>query len=413
MGGQQFGDDCVLLDTRGLCRVRALDRERGLVTADAGVEWPELYGALHRWQPAHGPSWGIVQKQTGADRLTLGGALACNAHGRGLTLPPIVDQVESFDLVGADGEVRTCSRTQHVDLFRLAIGGYGLFGVMTQVRLRLRPRARVRRDVCLAPTGEVVGRLDERIRSGCVYGDFQFAIDESSADFLARGVLSCYQPVPDDVPLTSEPVGFSARDWSRLVLLAHTDKRRAFEEYARRYLETTGQIYWSDSQLSAAYADDYHREVDRACGARVAGSEMITEIFVARDRLASFMADAARMLRAMRASVIYGTVRLIEPDVETMLAWARDRYACIVFNLHVDHTAAEISRAAGAFRALIDLGIDHGGGYYLTYHRWARRDQVERAHPRLRDCLALKDLHDPDGVFQSTWYRHHRALLEA
>ena len=38
--------------------------------------------------------WGIVQKQTGADRLSLGGALACNAHGRGLALKPIVDQVE-------------------------------------------------------------------------------------------------------------------------------------------------------------------------------------------------------------------------------------------------------------------------------------------------------------------------------
>ena len=93
------------------------------------------------------------------------------------------------------------------------------------------------------------------------------------------------------------------------------------------------------------------------------------------------MEDARDVLRAHHANVIYGTVRLIEQDDETFLPWAKDRYACIIFNLHVDHTPREIDRAADAFRALIDLGITHGGSYYLTYHRWARQDQVERCYP--------------------------------
>ena len=116
-------------------------------------------------------------------------------------------------------------------------------------------------------------------------------------------------------------------------------------------------------------------------------------------------------MRAHRANVIYGTVRLIEKDDETFLAWARDRYACIIFNLHVDHTPAEIERAADAFRALIDLGIRHGGSYYLTYHRWARRDQVERCYPQLPAFLSLKRQYDPGEVFQSNWYRHYRDMF--
>ena len=36
--------------------------------------------------------------------------------------------------------------------------------------------------------------------------------------------------------------------------------------------------------------------------------------------------------------VIYGTVRLIERDDESFLAWARDRWACVIFNLHTVHT---------------------------------------------------------------------------
>src|SRR2546426_3974465 len=83
--------------------------------------------------------WGIRQKQTGADRLSIGGALAANAHGRGLLFKPFVGDVESFVLVDADGIPRTCSREENAELFRLAIGGDGPFGVVTSLRLAPAP----------------------------------------------------------------------------------------------------------------------------------------------------------------------------------------------------------------------------------------------------------------------------------
>ena len=113
--------------------------------------------------------------------------------------------------------------------------------------------------------------------------------------------------------------------------------------------------------------------------------------------------------------MIYGTVRMIEQDDETFLAWARDRYACVIFNLHIDHTPQAIAAAADAFRDLIDLGIAHGGCYYLTYHRWARKDQVERCYPQMSEFLALKRQHDPGrGVPEhlvSPLSRHVPALI--
>jgi FAD/FMN-containing dehydrogenase len=324
-----------------------------------------------------------------------------------------VQQVESFDLLGADGEVRTCSRTEHADLFRLAIGGYGLFGVVVQVRLRLRPRVKVRRVVTLGETAGIIERFEERIRDGYLYGDYQFTTDAGRDSFLARGIFSCYQPVPIDTPLTDHPTRFNPEDWARLTFYSHTRKRRAFEVYSTRYLATSGQIYWADSQLSAAYVDNYHADLDRATHARVPGSEMITEISVPRPALASFMRDARDLLRRRRANLIYGTVRMIEQDDETFLAWARDRYACVIFNLHIDHTPAAMETAAETFRLLIDLGIAYQGTYYLTYHRWARRDQVERCYPRMPSFLALKQQHDPGELFQSDWYRHYKAMFAA
>jgi hypothetical protein len=51
------------------------------------------------------------------------------------------------------------------------------------------------------------------------------------------------------------------------------------------------------------------------------------------------------------------------------------------------------------------------GSYFLTYHRWARKDQVLKAYPRFPEFLALKRRHDPDERFQSEWYRHYRKMF--
>jgi FAD/FMN-containing dehydrogenase len=170
-------------------------------------------------------------------------------------------------------------------------------------------------------------------------------------------------------------------------------------------------VYWSDSQLSGAYLDNYHEELDRKMHARVPATEMISEIDVPRSALVDFMGEAAQTLRREHANLIYGVVRLIERDDESFMPWAKDRYACVVFNLHVTHDAEGIENASRSFRSLIDLAIKHNGSYYLTYHRFATRVQVESCYPQFQQFLALKRQYDPAGLFQSNWYRHYQKMF--
>ena len=409
MGAQQFGTGALLIDTTGFDRVVSFDATRGLIEVEAGMRWPALHDWLRDAQGGAAPAWSFRQKQTGADALSIGGCLSANVHGRGLDLPPFVSEVESFTLVDAQGELRRCSRTENAEHFRLAIGGYGLFGVIATVTLRLVLRRKVRRVVEILDVETLMAALDARIAAGFAYGDFQFATDPAGGHFLRRGVFSCYEPVSDATPIPVDQRVLSADDWRRLVTLAHTDKRAAFEHYSRHYLATSGQVYWSDTHQMSVYLDDYHADIDRTLGHR--GSEVITELYVPRARLADFMAAAADDCRRERVDVIYGTVRLIRRDDETFLPWAREDYACVIFNLHVRHDPAGLAHAAAAFRRLIDLATARGGSYYLTYHRHATRAQVEACYPGFREFLALKLRHDPAERFQSDWYRHYKALL--
>ena len=139
MGGQQFGTGTLHLSMSSFNQVISLDAGTGIVEVQSGIQWPELVAWLSKNQAGPGRTWGIRQKQTGADRLSIGGALSSNIHGRGLTMRPMIDDVESFTLIDANGDLKTCSRIENKELFRLVIGGYGLFGVIGTVKVRLTP----------------------------------------------------------------------------------------------------------------------------------------------------------------------------------------------------------------------------------------------------------------------------------
>lgn len=402
MGGQQFGKDSLHFDMTGFQRVLDLDVQRGQVTVEAGIQWPELIQELHKRQPDTPRPWTIREKQTGVDAVTLGGSLSSNVHSRSLAAPPIVNDVESFQLVDAAGKLHTCSRNENAELFASAIGGYGLFGVITQVTLRLIRRFKVQRRVEVIAVKDLLDWRQRRVDQGALFGDCQYSVDLGGEAESHPGVFPCYQPVDFDVPITDKPTGFKREDWARLYQLIRTDKRKAFEVYAEHYKRTDGQIYWSDThQLAGEFVG--HRDAVDA----TKGTEMITEVYVRPDQLMSFFVKIRRDLKESAADLTYGTIRFIEADRETKLPWAKEKSVCVVCNLHVQHTEAGIAKAKKDFRMIIDRTIEFGGSFYLTYHRWATPEQIKSCYPTIGDFFRLKRKYDPDERFQSDWYRHY------
>ncbi len=161
----------------------------------------------------------------------------------------------------------------------------------------------------------------------------------------------------------------------------------------------------------SAYIEDYHEKLSGRLDALQNGTEMITEIYVRRPALGDFLEDVRADFLENDVNLIYGTIRLIEKDDETFLPWAKERYASIIFNLHVRHDADGLRKAKEDFRRLIDRGIQYGGSYFLTYHRWATREQVLKCYLQFPAFLRLKKKYDPEARFQSEWYRHYENMF--
>jgi hypothetical protein len=273
----------------------------------------------------------------------------------------------------------------------------------------------VRRVVDLETIDRVQEKIEGEIQAGALYGDFQFSPAAETDEFLHAGVFSRYYPVKELG--TSEarvtPQRLSTEMWKQLIVLAHSDKPRAFQTYVDYYRRTDGQLYASDRQQMSTYLPDYHRVVAEALNPIVDQSLIITELYVPREVLVDFFDDVRADLREHQVDLVYGVVRWIEPDKETFLPWARGRWACVIFNLNVKHSEAGLAKASADFCRLIDRALERGGSYYLTYHKFADRSRVERAHPSFADMLAEKERRDPGNVWRSDWFTHYRALFDA
>jgi FAD/FMN-containing dehydrogenase len=406
-GGQQFAAHSVLIDMRAMKQVLSLDAESGILAVESGVEWPDLISGYLATQTER-PKWGIRQKQGGSDHMTLGGTLSANAHGHSLGTPPIIGDVEWIDLVTSDAKVQKCSRKADGELFSLAIGGYGLFGVITSVGLRLVPRTKVRRRVETSTTAEAIEIVTKRAAAGAPFGYFQYNIDETSLEFMRSGILTTYEAVPEQTALGAEQADLDEDTLVEFLDLGHKDRRSAYTHYAKIELSRDGNVEWSDLHQLSTYPAGYHNKIERRHGQQLSGADLIWEMYVPHDELIGFLEDARRLFLRREMPLIYGTLRFIDRDRDSFLCWAKKKYVCIIFTPHVSGARQALGKAAEVYRQLAQSATKRKGSFYLTYNHFAGRAEIDAAYPQFAEFLQLKKKYDPTELFQSEWYRYHR-----
>lgn len=134
--GRAYGDSAIARHTvsmKGFDRMIAFDAATGQLTAEAGVTLSDIVDAFlpRGWFPAVTP---------GTKFVSLGGAIAADVHGKNHHVDGSFGNfVDWIDLMGADGTVRRCSRTENPELFQFTIGGMGLTGIILRTQIRLRP----------------------------------------------------------------------------------------------------------------------------------------------------------------------------------------------------------------------------------------------------------------------------------
>lgn len=131
VSGNAVCDGGLMIDLSPMKSVR-VDLQAKTVRAEAGVTW----GEFDRETQAFGlATTGGLVSTTGIAGLTLGGGLGWLMGNFGLAC----DNLISVDVVTADGQLLTASKSQNEDLFWGLRGGGGNFGIATSFEFHLHP----------------------------------------------------------------------------------------------------------------------------------------------------------------------------------------------------------------------------------------------------------------------------------
>jgi D-arabinono-1,4-lactone oxidase len=113
-------------------RILSFDKETGLVSVEAGIRLWQLNEALERV--------GLAVSNLGSiDEQSIAGLISTGTHGSSLSHGLMSEQIESLDIVLADGKSRSCSAKENPELFRAALLSLGALGIITRVTIRTVP----------------------------------------------------------------------------------------------------------------------------------------------------------------------------------------------------------------------------------------------------------------------------------
>jgi FAD/FMN-containing dehydrogenase len=394
MGGHTISPDGIALNMLPFHRME-LDAERRILSVGAGARWSDVIPYLD----ARGFSVAVMQSN---NNFSVGGSISVNCHGWQHNRPPIASTVESFRLMKADGTIVRCSRDENAELFSLALGGYGLFGIILDAELRVVPNERYRPEIEVVRADHYVTRFAKKVDGssdvGMVYG--RLCVVPGDGTFLREAILTVFRQDPckrEDIPAL-QAAGFNTL--RREVYRAQIGSQ-AGKEFRWKTEKTLGEQitrkHFSRNQLLNEDVEIYQeRNADRA--------DILHEYFVPPQHVPRFLDAARRIIPRHKCDLLNVTIRNVLEDKDTLLRYAdQEMFAFVMlFNQPLNHEADQ--HMERLTQELINAALACGGRYYLPYRLHATKEQLLKAYPQAPAFFEHKRRLDPDGIFQNQFY---------
>lgn len=402
-GGHTYTEGGVVLDMRGFNRIRNIDAAAMTVTVESGATWDEVQRAI-------APQGLAIKVMQSSNIFTVGGTLSANAHGRDIDVTQMVETVERFRLLLADGSVVEVSRDENAELFSLVIGGYGLYGVILDVTLHLTRDELYEQHVVLMEYTEFPAYAAEQVKTDTrvVLMLARPSIDPDPDSFLREMVVVTWRHVAEgqvgSFELTEEKnvlrdkflFGVSRRfDWAKSL---RWSLQKRFE-FGPGTAQTVSRNNAMRPPVAPVEFLDYSSRRD---------TDLLQEYFVPVENFVPFMDRFRGILLDGEVNVLSSTVRYVEPNATPALAYARrgDVFAVILVS-NVELSGEGQARAESVTRQLVDAALDYGGTYYLTYQLYATPEQLHRAYPTAQRAFERKRFYDPTEIFSSQFYERY------
>jgi FAD/FMN-containing dehydrogenase len=392
-GGHTFYPGSMVIDLAQWNSMELIQPQ--VLRVQTGARWKQVLAFLNPL----GLSVNIMQSDY---EFSIGGSISANVHGWQFNKPPMVDSIEGFRILLADGRLLQCSRTENVDLFSAAIGGYGLLGIIIDVDLKVTANPLYKLKKWIIPRTDFLKTFSEKIlkepKTRLFFGRFSL----EDGDFLKKMALVTYREEnPESVTKTLSSSSFFRS--IKHMLFAKTQNNNTFKKI-RWWIETRIILsQWfgnhTRNQLFSQSITDY-------LTADPTQTDLVQEYFVPMEKFDAFV-DYLESIKSQLPNLMNITVRHVLPDQDTTLKYARENMLCFVMLFRGPKTEVYDTAIKNTAQSIINKVLELKGVYYLPYRPYATIEQFQTAYPQYAKFLEVKAKYDPQGTFRNLFYEKY------
>ncbi len=398
MGGHTYYHDSVVLDMTGYNKILDFDKEQKTITVQSGATWDDIQQYINK----HGLAIKVMQSQ---NIFTVGGSISVNAHGRDIREGSLISTVNSFRLLNADGDIINVSREKNKELFYLALGGYGLFGVILDVELQLTDDELYEMNTETLDYKEYNDYFKENVIHDPNVKMHLARISTAPDSFLtemyvtnyerASGVASLqeYNELKDErlTAVSKFALGMARDfDWAK----------NTFWKLQKNYfLQTDGELISRNNVMrSESKFLEYEDEND---------NDVLQEYFVPVDAFADYIDDLRSVLSEEELNLLNITIRYVNHDEGPVLSYSDEEMFALVLLINQGLSKEDQMKTEAIVQKMIDVTLGHEGSYYLPYMPYPTKAQMLRAYPRTEEFFEKKKQYDPDERFTNFFYEEY------
>ena len=405
--GRSYGDNAqngggLVIDMTPLNRIHSIDADTHLAVLDAGVSLDQLMKAalpFGLWVPV----------LPGTRQVTVGGAIACDIHGKNHhSAGSFGNHVRSMELLTADGQIRHLTPDgEESELFWATVGGNGLTGIILRATIAMTPTE----TAYFIADGVATKDLDETVAVHLDGSEDKYTYSSAWFDLISpppklgraavsRGSLAKLDQLPKK--LAKNPLKFDA---PQLLTVPNIFPVSAMNKLS---FIAIGEVYY---RLGGTYTDkimnlsQFYHILDLVSGWNNAyGPTGFAQhqFLVPPDAMDEFKA-IIRWIQTRGHYSAFNVFKLFGPGNRAPLSFPMAGW----------NVAMDFPNRPGVNEFLNELDdrvMEFGGRVYTAKDSRVSADNFHAMYPRIDEWITLRRKVDPTGVFVSDMARRLELL---
>lgn len=398
----------LVLDLAGMNRITNWNASTGEVLVEPGVTLRQL------WQHVEPDGW-WPPVVSGTMLTTVGGCLGSNIHGKNnFRMGPIGEHVVEFRAVLPTGAEVVCSPKRNPDLFYAMIGGFGMLGIFTAIKLQMKRIYSGFLEVSSRPTRNLHEHLAD-LRENAAAADYIVGWLDGTVGgralgrgqiHAARNLHEAEDPNPTrsmqlrNQVLPPRIFGVFPKSMLYLFMRPFMTNLGAAAVNAGKYVSSLPRHTFRQSHAAFHFLLDYVPNVERAYGR---GGLIQYQSFLPKENAEDAWSEMISLSLKRGLPSYLGVTKRHRPD-RFLLSHALDGFSAAMDFKVTDANRASLSRLLQDFDRIV---LEAGGRFYFAKNSETSPQTAVRflGTKAIAEFRRLKKRCDPNGLLESDLYR--------